>query len=57
MNDLYLEYNGYLFGLSLIVALDCIICGIDQRNLRRIESGGVTDDTFLLCKRFNVSDA
>ena len=57
MNDLYLEYNGYPFGLSLIVALDGIICEIDQRNLRRIESGGVTDDTFLRCKKLDVSDA
>lgn len=55
-NALYLEYNS--FGLPLIAPLDGIICGIDQRNLRYIESGGVTtDDTFLRCKKFGVSGA
>lgn len=40
--DLYLEHSGgHLFGLTLIVSLDGVICVIDQRNLRRIESGCV----------------
>lgn len=53
-NDLYFKYNGYSFGLELIVPLDGTICGIDQRNLRRIESGGVTKDMLLGCKKSGI---
>lgn len=46
------QIYGYSFGLALIVPLDGTICGIDQHNLRRIESGVVTEDTLLVCKKF-----
>lgn len=34
--------------------LDGTICGIDQRNLRRIESAGVTEDTLPGCKKLGI---